>query len=801
MKGIRGELLLPADVLVIPAADLSAQDRARTQMEEEDFAISRRYARSPSKVVGPSSAALLERFRQPASIVDVVRDYAEDHGLDARDVLQEVYPFVRSCVAARILVAADSPLSDRIVPIFVAGDDIDRFEVTRCVAVLDDTEVYQARDPEGQTVALKILRPDCAEWTARALEQEAGVLTALEGAGVPRLLERGQCDGRSYLALEWCPGVSPRTVAGEWRARGGAEGDRGLLDLCRSILEAYVALHEKGFLHGDVNPGNVVVDHDGRVRLLDFGFGTRAEEAARAARGGTSYYLDPEQARAKRDRVRVPPVTESAEQYSIAALLYMIMTGAHTREFSAGVDDLLRQVCEEPPLPFAARSVRPWPEVETVLARALAKEPSARFATTRAFLESWSVLEPRRSSTPHARAKQRSLTEYRRRITARIAVDGPAWRQGIEGAPRTSAAAGSTGVAYALYRMACIDDCAEQLATAEAWIARAELELQDAGAFYDGEHFTPESIGEISPYHTASGVRAVRALVSQASCDPGGAMLAARRFVADVDGRPVADDLWLGTPGVLLTCANLLPVLRAAGADAAPIVALGDRLFDELTDRIEERGPVRDCEARPNYGIAHGWAGELYAALRWSVAQGQRPPKWIRARLDELQACGEPHGRGVRWPWRDRLPDPGAASSFSAGWCNGSAGQVFLWALASRVYERPDDLDVARRAGWHAWGSKVRTPHLCCGLAGISYALLELYRATGDADWRDRAIDAAVRAVDHAGELRSGPDARFADHGLYRGELGIALLCADLERPEGAAMPLFADEGWALAIA
>jgi serine/threonine-protein kinase len=79
---------------------------------------------------------------------------------------------------------------------------------------------------------------------------------------------------------------------------------------------------------------------------------------------------------------------------------------------------------------------------------------------------------------------------------------------------------------------------------------------------------------------------------------------------------------------------------------------------------------------------------------------------------------------------------------------------------------------------------------LCCGDAGRAYALLALHRRTGDEAWLPRARTLADRAMAAAGDPASAPPS------LYQGPLGVAVLLADLERPEWARMPLFEAEGW-----
>ena len=81
---------------------------------------------------------------------------------------------------------------------------------------------------------------------------------------------------------------------------------------------------------------------------------------------------------------------------------------------------------------------------------------------------------------------------------------------------------------------------------------------------------------------------------------------------------------------------------------------------------------------------------------------------------------------------------------YMPGWCNGSAGYVFLWDEAYRVTGDTTYLDLAEGAAWNVWESGVAGPSLCCGAAGQAYALLRWYRRCGDGVWLRRADEAAT---------------------------------------------------------
>jgi Protein kinase domain len=200
----------------------------------------------------------------------------------------------------------------------------------------------------------------------------------------PRALASGEWEGRAYLVVEWCGCVDAVTAAGELRRSGGAAARGRLLALCRSIADAYRRLHEQGVVHGDVHPRNVLVGAGGEVRLIDFGLARcegPAGELAPVGRGGVGFFFEPELAAAALAGRPAPAATTAGEQHAVAALLYLLLCGAHYLDFSLEREEMLRQIAQHSPLAFTGRDLEPWPVLEAVLGRALAKDPADRFGS------------------------------------------------------------------------------------------------------------------------------------------------------------------------------------------------------------------------------------------------------------------------------------------------------------------------------------------------------------------------------------------------------------------------------------
>jgi serine/threonine protein kinase len=782
---ITDALILSPDVLLVPVADLPEGTRSRFTHGEGDIAITHPRSRVPSRILDAAAAGLLEEFREPRTVIEAVIRFSRTHGADPEQTLEDAYPLLRRLLDSGFLVAHGAPESAGIRPWLRPGAEIAGFEILECLHVLEDTELYSARGTKG-LAALKIERPSPEGRPSATLEREREILALLDGDGVPRLLADGEAEGRRWLALEWCAGVDAESAAREARRAGGA----AVLALCRAVAAAYAGLHRRGVLHGDVHSRNLLVSRDGSVRLLDFGYSRLDGAAAGPVRAGVPFYYEPELAAAFRQDGALPPASPAGEQYAVGALLHLIATGAHYLDFSLEREGMLRQICEEPPLPFADRGIEPWPELEAVLARALRKEPGERFASLAALAAALAALEPPGAAGGPFRDGPSAACDLLDRVLDRVSEEGGLLAAGLPSAPVASVNFGAAGIACGLYRIAMAREDPRLLALSDLWAEKAAASCGLETAFYNAETgVTRATVGECSTYHTAPGVHAVRALVAHASGLTGVQATAVAAFLAAVREPGANMDLVLGRAGLLLAAALLLDTL----ADSAPTAAVRTRLTawgdDQLQSLWAGLDPLspRYLEGEANLGMAHGWAGFLYSSLRWCRAAGRPLPVRLPDRLAELADLALPWGRGARWRWYG----DGRRAGFMSGWCNGSAGFVFLWTLAHRTLNDPRYAALAEEAAWNAWEDPGREASLCCGLAGRAYALLHLHRHGGGPEWLERARDLAGRAAAAAEQSAEAP------HSLYKGELGVAVLAADLARPEAAAFPFFEEEGWA----
>ena len=162
------------------------------------------------------------------------------------------------------------------------------------------------------------------------------------------------------------------------------------------ILRAARFAHRRGIIHRDFKPQNVIVDDEGRAKVTDFGI-ARAGASDMTQTGsilGTAQYLSPEQAQGH-------AVGARSDLYSIGIILYELLTGRVPFEADSAVTIALKQVSEAPIAAEPSINPRVTPELESVVLRALAKEPRERFADADEFI---AALEAAASRIPSPRA-------------------------------------------------------------------------------------------------------------------------------------------------------------------------------------------------------------------------------------------------------------------------------------------------------------------------------------------------------------------------------------------------------------
>lgn len=261
----------------------------------------------------------------------------------------------RGAVAARLFGRDSAPLS------------IGRFRVLERVGAGGAGVVYSAWDPKlERRVAVKVLR---SEHDPREVEREAKLLAKLNHPNVVAVYDVGECDGGSFLAMEFVEGCTLE----EHMARLASWEER--IDVLMQAVAGLRAAHEVGVVHGDIKPSNLLVGRDGRLRVTDFG---TAHAGEGRLLGATPAYMAPEQARGE-------AASAASDQFSLCATAFEAFHGA--RPFAGESADEVRQALLEGRRIEPPRSLPRW--LQESLDRGLANDPDARYADLDELFTTW----------------------------------------------------------------------------------------------------------------------------------------------------------------------------------------------------------------------------------------------------------------------------------------------------------------------------------------------------------------------------------------------------------------------------
>jgi eukaryotic-like serine/threonine-protein kinase len=254
-----------------------------------------------------------------------------------------------------------------------------RYRILRKLGSGGMADVYMAEDQQlGRRVALKVLHRRFAEdeQFVERFRREASSAAGLSHPNVVAIFDRGEWDGTNYIAMELVEG---RTLKEIVREKGPAPPEAAV-DITLQILRAARYAHKHGVVHRDIKPHNVLIDHDGRVRVTDFGI-ARAGTSDITETGsvmGTAQYLSPEQAQGR-------PVDARADLYAIGIVLYELLTGQVPFDADSPVTVALKQVSEMPVPPAELVPAIP-PAIDAVVMRALEKDPDRRYQSADEFI-------------------------------------------------------------------------------------------------------------------------------------------------------------------------------------------------------------------------------------------------------------------------------------------------------------------------------------------------------------------------------------------------------------------------------
>lgn len=269
--------------------------------------------------------------------------------------------------------AALAPRQGRRVGRFVLREELGRGA---------QATVWLAHDERlEREVALKLLSPDADTLAVTQWLHEARAVSRLSHPNIVPVFEADEHAGQPYLVFELVRGS---TLADALR-RNGAMAQRDAGNLMMGVLDALRTAHEQGIVHRDLKPSNILLDGQGRARVMDFGIAARVAEAGDGRIVGTPGYMSPEAAQG------LSP-TPQMDVFSAGMLLAEMLTGKGLVRERDPYTALHRVINEDLQLPD---SVQADDGLRAVVQRAIARDPALRFGTVAAMrdaLQAW--LEP-----------------------------------------------------------------------------------------------------------------------------------------------------------------------------------------------------------------------------------------------------------------------------------------------------------------------------------------------------------------------------------------------------------------------
>jgi len=262
------------------------------------------------------------------------------------------------------------------------GTKLSHYEITSQIGKGGMGEVYQARDQKlGRDVAIKVLPEEFAKDADRIarFQREAKLLASLNHPNIASIHGLEESDGTNLLVMELVEGD---TLAD--RIKTGPIPVKEALKLAIQIADALEAAHDKGVIHRDLKPGNIKVQHDGKIKVLDFGLAkhisldqpdSEADTLTSLTREGmilgTLPYMSPEQIRGK-------PVDARSDIFSLGLIIFEMLTGKHPFKRESNFDIAAAILNDESPL--LSRYLDKVPAALTaVIQKMIEKRPNQRY--------------------------------------------------------------------------------------------------------------------------------------------------------------------------------------------------------------------------------------------------------------------------------------------------------------------------------------------------------------------------------------------------------------------------------------
>lgn len=263
------------------------------------------------------------------------------------------------------------------------GQEIDGYQIDKLLGSGGMARVYRGHDVRlGRYVAIKVIQPAArsdAEY-ARRFEMEARAVAQLDHPHIVRIYRFGEVGGLYYMAMQFVEGADLAFSISSYQARQELMPHDEMLRLMRHAASGLDYAHQRGVIHRDVKPANIMLDGAGRAIITDFGLALVQAEGTRGEIFGSPHYIAPEQA------ISSAGAVPQSDQYALGVILYEILTGGVPFNSDSTMQVAMMHMSDPLPPPLE-RNPSLHPAFVPVLEKVLSKDPSARYSTCTALVE------------------------------------------------------------------------------------------------------------------------------------------------------------------------------------------------------------------------------------------------------------------------------------------------------------------------------------------------------------------------------------------------------------------------------
>lgn len=251
-----------------------------------------------------------------------------------------------------------------------------RYEINELIGVGGMAEVYKGVDViDNKTVAIKILKKEYAENEEflRRFRNESKAIAVLSHPNIVKIYDVGFSDKLQYIVMEYIDGITLKEYIEDEKVLTWKDTVHFVIQILRALQHA----HDKGIVHRDIKPQNIMMFNDGTIKVMDFGIAKFAREEGKTATDqaiGSVHYISPEQASGS--------VTDAkSDIYSVGAMMYEMLTGRKPFDSDNPVAIAVMHMHDIPERPRAVNPDIP-DGLEEIVLKAMEKAPSDRYRNT-----------------------------------------------------------------------------------------------------------------------------------------------------------------------------------------------------------------------------------------------------------------------------------------------------------------------------------------------------------------------------------------------------------------------------------